>query len=314
MSGARIRPRRLVLVGSVLVDVLMYIERLPEKGGDTLAYKTSLTTGAGFNTLLGAQRLGLAAVYAGHVGDGPMGNQISADLFAAGIPLLLPRIQGEDSGFDVALVERDAERTFITSPGVESRLRLEDLRSIPVCDGDAIYISGYELCYPVSGAALEQWVQELGSHILLTFDPGPLVTEIPAQRLATILARTDILSLNAREARLLAGEHNLEHLVLEIVPRLAPAGRVVARDGERGCWIGGVGRAVQHIVPRPTQPVDTTGAGDAHVAALLARLAAGDDFSTAARIANVAASLSIERPGPATSPTVQELQAALSEV
>ena len=52
----------------------------------------------------------------------------------------------------------------------------------------------------------------------------------------------------------------------------------------------------------------------AHVAALLARLAAGDDFSTAARIANVAASLAIERPGPATSPTAQELQAALSKV
>lgn len=314
MSGARLRPRRLVLVGSVLVDILMYIEHLPEKGGDTLAYKTTLTTGAGFNTLIGARRLGLAAAYAGNVGDGPMGNQISSDLSAAEIPLLLPRVQGDDSGFDVALVERDAERTFVTSPGVESRLHLEDLRSIPVRDGDAIYISGYELCYPVAGAALEQWVQELGSNVLLTFDPGPLVAEIPTQRLAKILARTDILSLNAREARLLAGEQSLERLVLEIAPRLASEGRVVAREGSAGCWIGGVDHAVQHIAPRPTRPVDTTGAGDAHIAALLARLAAGDDFSTAARIANVAASLAIERPGPATSPTAQELQAALSKV
>lgn len=318
MTAARIQPRRLVLVGSVLVDVLMYVEHLPERGGDTLANRATLTTGGGFNVLIGARRLGLAAAYAGHVGDGLMGNQINADLAAAGIPLLLPRVQGADSGFDVALVEQDAERTFITSPGVESRLRLEDLQSFSLRTGDAVYVSGYELCYPVSGAALKQWVPELGPDILLAIDPGPLVAEIPARLLATVLARTDILSLNAREARLLAGKHNeersLESLVPELAQRLAPAAWVVAREGAQGCWIGGVGRVTQHIAPRPTRPVDTTGAGDAHIAALLARLAAGDDFSTAARIANVAASLTTERAGPATSPTAQELQDALAAI
>lgn len=314
MTDARIRPRRLVLVGSVLVDVLMYIERLPERGGDTLAHRATLTSGAGFNILVGAHRLGLVVACAGHVGDGPMGNQISADLATAGIPLLLPRVRGEDSGFDVALVEQDAERTFITSPGVESRLHLEDLRSLVLHAGDVVYFSGYELCYPISGATLEQWVPELGPDILLAFDPGPLVAEIPARRLTTVLARTDILSLNAREARLLAGEHNVESLVPRLASRLAPAALVVARAGAQGCWIGGVGYGAQHIVPRPTRPVDTTGAGDAHLAALLARLAAGDNFSTAARIANVAASLAIERPGPATSPTARELQDALTAI
>lgn len=310
MSNIRLQPRRLVLVGSVLVDVLMYIEHLPERGGDTLARQTSFTTGAGFNVLSGARRLGLAAAYAGHVGTGPMGKQISADLEAAGIPLLLPRVQGEDSGFDVALVERDAERTFITSPGVESRLRLEDLQAIPLQSGDIVYLSGYELCYPVSGASLEQWIPALREDILLALDPGPLVADIPAGRLARVLARVDILSLNTREARLLAGEKSQSQLVAELAPRLAPGARVIVRAGAEGCWIGSPGTPARHIPPRPTRAIDSTGAGDTHMAALLARLAAGDDFSTAARLANIAASLSTERPGPATSPTLQEVQTA----
>src|SRR6266852_3018352 len=104
------------------------------------------------------------------------------DLAAAGIPLVLPRSTGEDSGFDIGLVEPDAERTFVTSPGVEARLRVTDLNAIPLLPGDAVYISGYDLCYPISGAALEEWLPKLGSQLLLVMDPGPLVTEIPRVR------------------------------------------------------------------------------------------------------------------------------------
>ena len=55
------------------------------------------------------------------------------------------------------------------------------------------------------------------------------------------------------------------------------------------------------------------GAGDAHVAALLARLSLGDDPARAAWVANVAASLAVERAGPATGPTANELGAALEQ-
>jgi sugar/nucleoside kinase (ribokinase family) len=56
----RIQPRRLVLVGSVLVDILMYIDHLPERGGDFIARQALLTSGGGFNVLVGAARLRMA--------------------------------------------------------------------------------------------------------------------------------------------------------------------------------------------------------------------------------------------------------------
>ena len=312
MSTLSIRPRRLLLVGSVLVDILMYVDRLPERGGDRIARHALLTSGGGFNVLVGAARLGMPVAYAGLVGDGPMGTRVMTDLTAAGIPLVLPRATGEDTGFDIGIVESDAERTFVTAPGVESRLHLADLHTIPVLPGDAIYVSGYELCYPISGAALEEWLPSLGSQNLLVIDPGPLVAEVPRERLERVLGRTDLVSLNAREAHLLTGSTNLPGAASHLVPRLAPGGWVVARAGAQGCWIASESQPPWHVPARPARALDTTGAGDAHVATLLARLAAGDGMRTAARVANIAASIAVERSGPATGPTARELEEALS--
>lgn len=312
MSTLSIRPRRLLLVGSVLVDILMYVDRLPERGGDRIARRALLTSGGGFNVLVGAARLGMPVAYAGLVGDGPMGTRVMADLAAAGIPLVLPRAAGEDTGFDIGLVESDTERTFVTAPGVESRLHLADLHAIPLLPGDAIYISGYDLYYPISGAALEEWLSSLGSQNLLVIDPGPLVAEIPRERLERVLGRTNLVSMNARELRLLTGSTNLPGAASHLVSRLAPGGWVVARAGAQGCWIASESQPPRHVPARPARALDTTGAGDAHVATLLARLAAGDDMRTAARVANIAASIAVERSGPATSPTARELQEALS--
>ncbi len=311
------RPRRLVLVGSVLVDVLMYVDHLPERGGDILAGRTLLTSGGGFNVLAGAARLGMSVAYAGRVGDGPMGRQVLTDLQAAGIPLLLPQVRGRDTGFDIGLVEPDAERTFVTAPGIEAELSVDDLRAIPLQEGDVLYISGYDLCYPISGAALEAWLpqmDEMDEQVWLVVDPGPLVASIPAPRLQRVLQRTNLLSVNARELWLLTGLEDPAAGATALVERIAPGGLVVARVGAAGCWLASATLPAVAVPPRPARVVvDTTGAGDAHVAALLAALAAGDELLLAAYKANVAASLSVERSGPATGPTRSELAQALQD-
>ncbi|MBX5448450.1 PfkB family carbohydrate kinase [Thermogemmatispora sp.] len=314
MSTLRLRPRRLVVVGSVLVDLLLYVERLPERGGDLLAQRALQAVGGGFNLLLGAVRLGLPAAYAGRVGDGLMGSRVRAELEALGIPLLLPPVVGRDTGFDIGLVEPDGERTFVTAPGVEAELSREELEALKLQEGDAVYISGYDLCYPLSGDALEVWLPGLAPGCLLVLDPGPLVAEIPASRLAEVLRRVDVLSLNARELRLLSGEEEPARGAAQLRTRLAPGGIVVARVGAEGCWLATAEGEPRQIAARPARVVvDTTGAGDAHVVALLAALAAGARLEEAAYEANVAASLAVERAGPATTPTREELVEALAE-
>src|SRR5439155_1014058 len=83
-------------------------------GGDMLATSSEVTAGGGFNVMSAAARHGLPVRYAGGHGTGPWGDLIRSALAAEGIALSRPTDQNRDTGFDVALVEPDAERTFVT--------------------------------------------------------------------------------------------------------------------------------------------------------------------------------------------------------
>jgi sugar/nucleoside kinase (ribokinase family) len=139
------------MVGSVVVDVLMYVDRLPDRGGDVLARRVLTSAGGGFNLLVAAARLGMDGAYGGRTGDGPFGAQARRALDDAGIAALLPPGHEADTGVVVGLVEPDGERTFATSPGIEARLAPDDLRALPLRPADAVYVSGYDLVTPSPG-------------------------------------------------------------------------------------------------------------------------------------------------------------------
>jgi len=75
---------------------------------------------AGLNVMAAATRQGLPVLYAGGHGTGPWGDVVRAALAAEGIDRFRPPDPDRDTGFDVALVEPDAERTFVTHLGAES--------------------------------------------------------------------------------------------------------------------------------------------------------------------------------------------------
>ncbi len=310
-TETRLRPQRLVVAGSILVDILLYVDGLPEPGSDVLARDRLLSSGGGFNVLVAAQRLGLPAAYAGRIGDGVFGHQVARDLELAGITTLLAPFAGGDTGFTVGIVEKSGERSFITMPGIESRLEASDLERLSLSPADALYVSGYDLAYPVAGEALSCWLNALSPSHLLALDPGPLAAADPGGEMQAILGRVDVLSLNARESRLLSGCSEPDTGAATLASLLAPGGLAVVRVGPDGCWLARRDTTPERVPGHRAAVRDTTGAGDVHVGAMLARLAAGDQPREAARIANVAAALSVERAGGAAAPSTTELAEAL---
>jgi sugar/nucleoside kinase (ribokinase family) len=291
------RPARLVLVGSVIADVVASVPHLPERGGDVLATRAALQAGGGFNVLAAAVRFGLPAALAGHVGSGPFGEVVARALADEGIEPLLPRAAA-DTGFCVGFVEPDAERTFVTAPGVESEVTDDDLTRAGLRRDDAVYVSGYDLCYPMTGRVVARWCTG-GAPGLLVVDPGPLVADIPPEVLEPVLARVDVLTLNAREDRLLHRRG--------LSP--GPGAAVVRRDGARGCLLQPADGAREEIPAPRVTAVDTTGAGDAHTGVLVAELHRTGSLSSAARTATAAAAFAVTRRGSATAPTREELLA-----
>ena len=317
------RPRRLVFAGEAIVDVMMRVPRLPERGGDLLAAATAVTVGGGFNVMAAAARQGLPVLYAGGHGTGPWGDLVRRALADEGIAVFRPPDQARDTGFDVALVEPDGERTFVTHLGAEALAEPGSRQAAPVDPCDAVYISGYGLVPPESGPVLAAWAAALPPGPLLFIDPGPLVAEIPAAVLDPVLARCDWLSCNQREAALLAGTADPAKAARRLLARTARA-NVIVRSGPAGCLLAlrpGPTGAEAAIPPPPTlvhipapavTAVDSTGAGDAHAGVFLAALADGLDPPAPARRANAAAALAVTRPGPATSPTRTALDTWLS--
>jgi sugar/nucleoside kinase (ribokinase family) len=297
-------PRRLIGVASILVDLTVDVPRLPPRGGDVLGTAAGSAPGGGINALGAAARLGLPTLYAGPHGTGPMGDAVRAALAADGVAALLPPDPRGDTGYCLALVEPGGERTFVTVAGIESHQRATDLDRVRPEPDDVVYVSGYDLVYPGSGPVLATWLSGLtpradgGPYVVL--DPGPLAGEIPTDRLTRALARTDLLTVSADELDPLGG-------TAALLPRLAPAAVVVVRDGARGArLVTTTADPVGLVVPAATPPgpvIDTNGAGDVHLGALIASVAGGSAWPRALAAAARAAAWSLTRRGANSGPT-----------
>ena len=313
--------KRLLFAGEAIVDLLMWVPKLPERGGDVLTAASAVEVGGGFNIMAAAVRQGLPVVYAGGHGTGPWGDKVRAALAAEDIRLLRTPDPDADTGFDVALVEADGERTFVTQLGAESLREPDAWSLVRVRPGDAVYISGYGLVAPGSGAILGAWAAGLPPGVLLFVDPGPLVADIPAAVLDPVLARCDWWSCNQREAALLtgAGADDPAEAARRLIRRTGHAD-VIVRAGPDGCVLAlrvtgpamDHGLSLSHIPAPAVIAIDTTGAGDAHSGVFLAGLGAGLTVGEAVRRANAAAALTVTRSGAAVSPTQAELDQFLT--
>jgi sugar/nucleoside kinase (ribokinase family) len=314
---------RLLHLGNVVIDIVLDVPALPERGGDVLASRAELAPGGGFNVMAAAARQGLPVAYAGALGTGPFADLARRGLAAEGIEVLQPPRPGRDTGFVVAVVDAAGERTFLTSPGAEATLTGADLARVTARPDDAVYLSGYGLVHPANRAALLGWLAGLAGAVTVFFDPGPLVRSIPHDALSAVAGRADWVTCNAREAASLAGE-DLPAGTLDPSPALDPAAAlralaqhppwapcagqgVLVRAGPDGCLLSFFRTEPIAVAGFPVTALDTNGAGDTHTGAFIAALASGADELQAARTANAAAALSVTRRGPATAPTAAEL-------
>ncbi len=281
VSGTAVPPARLVQVGSILVDIMMRIDAMPPLGGDAVARDTRVAVGGGFNALLAAKRQGLAAAYAGRVGNGPFGQMVGAALQGEAIEMLGSATTDGDSGFCVVAVDGSAEHTMLSHAGVEGHISEVELGRLQLGDGDLLYVSGYDLAYP-HGAVIAAWLAATELPGGLIFDPGPLAAQIDASLIEPALQRARWLSLNARESLDLTGESDHRRAARVLLERGPELAGVVLRDGAAGCLLALRDGGTETVPGFAAQAVDTTGAGDCHVgafAAALARLQANPEYA-----------------------------------
>jgi sugar/nucleoside kinase (ribokinase family) len=298
----------LYCLDTVMVDVIMKVDHIPQKGGDVLADDRLFTTGGGYNAMSAASRCGLQAVYVGTLGTGPFSDLAMESLKRDGIEAPLPHSITLDAGYCVTLVEPSGERTFITAAGSESELNANHLTMVHPQGGDYVLVSGYNVMYEPQAEALLLWLEGLGAEVVVAFDPAIRIADIPPKNLERMLSRTNWLLCNEDEARYLTKKSDMTEVVGQLAVLCSHA---VLRVGAEGCWVI-EGSSVTRVSGFPVKVIDTTGAGDTHNGIFLAELALGHTPVEAAEIANAGAALATEHLGPATSPSLEAIKTWLA--
>lgn len=100
LGRVRLTPRRLVLVGTVDVQTLLYCDRFPPAAQPALAAHSVVTPVAGYNFSVGAARLGLSAANGGGGGSDHVGTIVWQALERLERPVLLGVWGDGDTGFN----------------------------------------------------------------------------------------------------------------------------------------------------------------------------------------------------------------------
>jgi ribokinase len=248
---------RIVVLGDVMTDVVAAVAGPLARASDTRARVRFTGGGAAANVAAWLAHSGTPVALVARVGDDERGRAAVAELRAAGVEVRAEVDAGRPTGCCVVIVEPDGERTMLPDPGAnDAAVHVPDDL---LAAGDHLHVSGYALLRDASRpGALDALARARAAGMTTSVDASSWALLGPG---ALDGVRVDLLRANEDETAALADPGAL-------------AGEVVVTLGPRGAtWTDG--RTVERVEALPVAAVDTTGAGDAFTAGLLAARASG---------------------------------------
>ncbi|MDH4314063.1 MAG: ribokinase [Gammaproteobacteria bacterium] len=244
------RDIKVIVVGSVNLDIVATVDRLPRAGetvtGGSLARYPG---GKGANQALAARRLGASVQLVACTGDDSAADEALQLLREGGVDLSLSiRDPGSATGVALISVAKSGENQIVVAPGANRSLKPQHLK-LP--DADAL------ICQ------LEVPPETL-CHAARKFHGFFCINLAPAQNVPReLIERADLIVMNETEAAWYGSA--VDHC----------RGLVVITRGEHAAVILKDGLVIAEAKPPAVHAVDTVGAGDCFTAALTLSLVEG---------------------------------------
>jgi D-beta-D-heptose 7-phosphate kinase/D-beta-D-heptose 1-phosphate adenosyltransferase len=268
---------------------------------------------------------------------GGVGNVV-ANIRALGGEARLVAVVGEDAeaGHLKTLLASGRESGLVADPG-----RPTAVKARFIAGGQQLLRADYELNRPISPKIVELILDEIdkrlhgaGVMVLSDYGKGVLTDRVLLTAIASARARgipvivdpkganygryrgATLVTPNLKELAEAAGfagpgDAKVEEAARSVLGKAGIAAMVATRGGD-GLSVVRMNADAVHVRAQAREVFDVSGAGDTVVATLALALATGADMVTAARLANLAASIVVGKIGTA-SVTAEELRAAADE-
>ena len=305
--------KRIVVVGSINLDLVAATERIP-RAGETVSGLNFQTFpgGKGANQAVAAARLDGVVSMIGRVGTDAFGEQLLRSLRESTVDTEAVETVPGSSGLAMITTDAAGQNAITVIPGANATLSPADLdRNKGLIRSAGILLTQLE----IPPETVEHLAAiALREHIPLILDPAPARFLPPS-----LLKSVEWLTPNETETGSLLG-HGPQELSEDMLEDAAEAllrsgsRNVILKLGDRGCYVALADGTRQLLPAFSVKAIDTTAAGDAFNGALAVALMNGQDVVESASWASAVAAISVTRAGAQPSmPTAVEVDRFLDE-
>lgn len=287
--------RSVVVFGSINMDLVAQVPRLPKPGETLLGSRFSTVPGGkGANQAVGAARLNAPTQMIGQVGDDGFGQELIASLEAAGVDVAGVSVDRTTaSGVAMIAVDESSENHIIVVPGANGTVggrEIDRLRST-LTTAAALLL---QLEIPISAVQSAAEIAHAAG-VLVILDPAPAQSDLSDELYKTV----DILTPNATEAEQLVGRSinsrsDAEQAAQTLQQRGAKT--VIVKLGAEGA-VCATPEDCFFVPAFAVNAIDTVAAGDAFNAALAVAITEGKSMREAVRWGAAAGALAATKSG-----------------
>ena len=278
---------KILVVGSLHLDVIVHSSRLPKPDETLLGDKVSYRFGGkGGNQAVAAAKIDVQVFMAGRIGTDNFGKQIYDTLSNQNINLDGLKMVDEATGMSVALIGSDGIYSAVVVSGANQTI---DLSEIAIPDDLTVLVLQNE----INTDANFEIIKKVPKSTFIILNAAPALT--PNK---DFFERIDLLVVNQLEAKMLLNEEPIIFNNLDALRKLQNLGPkeviiTMGADGYTGISKNG------EIFSEPGIKVDvlsTHGAGDSFVGTLAAFICKGEPINIAAQYAQASSALHVKTP------------------
>lgn len=284
----------ILVVGSMNMDICMLVRDFPRPGETLLADDVHMNPGGkGANQAVAAGKSGAEVAMIGCVGEDDAGVSLMNSIRSAGVCTDYISVEkGCRTSTAYITVSQNGENSIVVHSSANMRLSPAHLTSCESLFEQADYcILQMEIAVETIRAAMDLCKKH---HVKIVFNPSPLNSFDSA-----LLPGIDYLVMNEEESSAILGipcsdasEQNWRSFMEK-----NEISNVLITLGKKGCQYYGTDGASGFFSSRKRKAVDTTGAGDTFLGALIAELSRKEPIEKAIPYANAAAGLAVTKAG-----------------